>query len=139
MSAALQEFAGTGGELLKMVEQKWLGRTVMAMTEAIELSYETDDVLRPVMTKREVNHRFEILIKWFVTMRRDMGWAVPRILDTLPMALRLTLDGVDYDPEAVRKAWMAAGEALELLPDGPDLAPAAQPVDAIETEDLVPS
>ncbi len=136
MSASLQEFAGTGGELLKMVTQKWLGRTVTGMTEAIELSFLTDDVLRPVRTQNEIERRFKICIRWFVIMRRDLKWAVPRILDALPLALRVELDGGRYDPDEADKAWLAAGEALTLLPDGPDMAPAAVQVDAIETEDL---
>lgn len=136
MSATLQEFAGTGGELLKMVTQKWMGRTVTAMTEAIDLSFLTDDVIRPVHTQNEIERRFKICIKWFVIMRRDLKWAVPRILDALPLALRVELDGGRYDPDEAHQAWLAAGEALELLPDGPDMAPVASPVDAIETKDL---
>jgi hypothetical protein len=129
---AFQEFVG--GELVKMVEQKWLGRVVTGFGDAIEASFETDQVLRPVNTRSEIERRFRICIKWFITMRRDLEWSVPRILDTLPLALRCELDGERFEPDEIHAAWLKASN-VHLESDGsPDMAPGTPFVSGIEAE-----
>jgi hypothetical protein len=134
MSATLQEF--TRGELLKLVTQKWIGRVIIGFEVAIRSSFETDFLIRPVRTRAEIERRFRILIKWFVTLRREMGWTVPHILDELPKILRMELDGESYEPNEDRSAWLGAGGPQELEPTGIDLSDPTPIINGIETEDL---
>lgn len=129
----LEEF--TRGELVKLVTEKWVGRVTIGITNTIGESFDTDRVLRPVKTRDEIEWRFRICIKWFVTLRRDLGWSVPRILDDLPKALRHELDGTPYSPDEKHVSWAGKGgprlEDLEV--EDEDLAPAvAEMKDAIE-------
>jgi len=115
MSAALESFHG---ELVKMVTGNWVGRVMIGFEEALKHSFATDELIRPVITRDEMERRFHICARWFVTLRRDCGWSVPRILDELPMILRNELDGIRYEPtgEGDRQSWVkdAPGEALEI-------------------------
>lgn len=133
MSRNLQEF--TRGELLKLVTEKWVGKVVVAFTEAIEHSFATDYLIRPVQTREEIERRFRILIKWFVVLRREMHWTVPHILDELPIVLRKELDGGSYEP-VERSAWLSRGGPQELEPAGDDMSDPTPIVNGIETEDL---
>jgi hypothetical protein len=90
----LHEF--TRGDLVKMVEPKWIRRVVVGITAAIETSFREDLVLRPVTTRDEVKRRFRFCVEGFVTMRREFRWAVPRILDEIPAYLRHRLDGTEW-------------------------------------------
>lgn len=100
----LHEF--TKGELAKLVTQDWVGKVTSGIQVAIAMSFETDQVLRPVQTENEIAHRFEICIRWFVILRRDLGWTVPKIIDKLPTILRTELDGGKFEPEDERSSWL---------------------------------
>lgn len=89
------EFRGT---LAKMVTEGWIGRVVNGIHAAIVKSYNTDAITRPVLTKSEIRHRFGICVEGFCIMRRDLQWAVPRIVDELPNYLRKKLDGEHWEP-----------------------------------------
>lgn len=102
------EFVGSSGEFRKLATSKWLGKTTVAIQAAIEQSFRTDVVLRPVMTQAEIKARFEICRRVFVILRRDCGWSIPRILDELPSALRIHLDGGSWNPKPAaesRSSW----------------------------------
>ena len=112
--APLEEF--TKGQLVRMVTEGWVGRVTAAIAETIRTSFAEDQVLRPVLTRDEVRRRFRLCVEGFTTMRRDLGWAVPRILDNLPTYLRHRLDGTPWDPDGGER-WVAddpGGEALEI-------------------------
>lgn len=109
MSESLVDLATfSRGELTKLVTTKWIGRVTGSMADTIEESFAKDLVLRPVKTRDEISRRFKFCARWFVVLRRDMGWSVPRILDALPRALRHELDGTPFSPdaEAARKGWV---------------------------------
>lgn len=134
--APLEDF--TQGELVKMVTQGWVGRVIAAITETIAASFESDQILRPVRTRDEIQRRFRICVEGFVLMRRELGWAVPRILDDLPVYLRHRLDGTPWDPDDERGAWLTktVEEPLEADPSGEDYAgPLRNPGKGIEIGD----
>lgn len=136
----LEEF--TKGELVKLVTEKWIGKVTIGITNTIGESFDTDRVLRPVKTRNEVERRFRICIRWFVILRRDLGWSVPRILDDLPKALRHELDGTPYSPDEKHVSWTGEGgprlEDLEV--EDEDLAPAVKELKgSIEASDYDPS
>ena len=133
MSEALADLAAfSQGELAKLVTTKWLGRVTNAIAQTIEASFEQDQVLRPVKTKDEITRRFKICARWFIILRRDFGWSVPRICDALPRALRHELDGTPFSPEdeAARKGWIDETAAKRTLVDegAGDVAPAVPEV-----------
>lgn len=121
MSNNLQEFAD--GELVKLVTEKWIGRVIEGFRAAILYSFQSDLLIQPVMTRSEIERRFTILINWFIVLRRDLHWSVPRILDELPTIIRKELDGEDYIPDEERSAWHGRGRAPdEMEPDGDDMS-----------------
>lgn len=123
MSAALESFHG---ELVKMVTDNWVGRVMIGFEAALKHSFATDELIRPVITRDEMERRFHICARWFVILRRDCGWSVPKILDELPLILRNELDGIRYEPtgEGARQSWVkdVCGDVLEIDASGPDLA-----------------
>lgn len=135
LSSSLARF--TKGELVKLATEEWHGRAVVAITEAIDRSFENDQVIRPVRTQAEIERRFEICIRWFVELRRELHWSIPRILDALPTALRSALDGIPFDPDEERAAWHGeSGPDLEV--DGEDMVgEVPDVVGAIEAEDYL--
>ena len=138
--SSLAEF--TKGELVKLVTEEWVGKVTRGIIDSIEDSFESDQVLRPVRTRNEIERRFRICIKWFVTLRRDLKWSVPRILDDLPKALRHELDGTPYSPDEKHVSWTGGGgprlEDLEV--EDEDLAPAVKELKgSIEATDYDPS
>jgi hypothetical protein len=137
MSLSINLARFTKGELVKLATEEWHGRTVFAIIEAIDQSFENDQVIRPVRTQSEIERRFEICIRWFVELRRELHWSIPRILDALPMALRSALDGIPFNPDEERAAWHGAiGPELEV--DGEDLVgEVPNVVGAIEAEDYL--
>lgn len=136
MSSALQEF--TSGELVKMVTEGWVPKVIIGFEDAIRYSFNTDGLIVPIKTRNEIERRFKILIKWFIILRRDLHWSVPRIIDECPRILRTELDGGTYEPDEYRDAWQGRGEAPEELePDGDDMAGDVPDVpDAIEVEGI---
>lgn len=131
MSAVLESFHG---ELVKMVTENWTSRVMVGIEAALRDSFATDNLIRPVMTRDEIERRFGICVKWFVLLRRDCGWAVPRILDELPAILRTELDGGRYEPVDDRKSWLkqGEGEALEVDDAEPDMADPVPVVHGVE-------
>lgn len=97
------------GELARLATTKWLGRVTAGIQAAISTSFAEDKVLRPVYTRDEIERRFRMCADIFVTLRKDLGWSIPRILDEMPRALRAKLDGIPWNPEtdksAQRKVW----------------------------------
>lgn len=122
-----------GGELAKMVTAGWIPRVVKGIEAAIARSFATDTVLRPVLTRDEAKRRFEICARGFVTMRRDLHWAVPRIIDELPRYLRANLDGDDWEP-ADHGGWNAGAETKAMVATGifedPTVDPDPDPCDS---------
>ena len=131
MSATLQSFHG---ELVKMVTGKWISRVLVGFEAALKYSFETDGLIRPVMTRAEIERRFGICTRWFVTLRRDCKWSVPRILDELPTILRKELDGERYEPIEDRQSWVkeTAGESLEVDVTADDMAGPVADVAGVE-------
>lgn len=139
MATDPERFFKPGGELMKMVTQKWLGKVTQGITDAISVSFATDDIKRPVRTNEEIRRRFFICINWFCILRKDMHWSVPRILDALPRALRTELDGGKWSPDDEReKTWVGKGDAetpIELQDEGdPDMAEDVPEVKGHEAE-----
>lgn len=131
-SASVETF--TGGELVKLVTQGWISRVIVGIQAAISASFRTDNVLRPsrVRTKAEVERRFKICVEGFLIMRKDLHWAVPRILDELPIYLRCKLDGADWTPDEVRDAWTGQGKVPILEAFGDDLGEDTPELDGVE-------
>ena len=111
------------GQLAKMVTEGWTGRVTDGIQAAISASFQTDQVIRSVMTRNAIRRRFRICTEGFCIMRRDLGWAVPRIIDELPVYLRSKLDGMDWTPDEGREAWLGS-ERVAMEVDGGDEAPA---------------
>lgn len=111
-------------DLLRMVTEGWIGRVTDGIQAAIAASFQTDIVLRPSRsrTKNEVRRRFNICVRGFNIMRRDLGWAVPRIIDEMPVYLRCKLDGAPWAPDEVHDSWVAK-ETVQMVVDGGDIAP----------------
>ena len=97
------------GQLAKMVTDGWAARVTTGIQAAISASFKTDQVIRPVLTQDEIRRRFRICTEGFCIMRRDLDWAVPRIVDELPVYLRCKLDGMDWAPNEDRGSWASDG------------------------------
>jgi hypothetical protein len=67
------------------------------------------------MTKREVKRRLQICATWVLTLRKDLHWSLPRIIDELPKALRCALDGLDYAPSREGATSWGAHNARNLI------------------------
>ena len=126
------------GQLAQMVTEGWTGRVTTGIQAAISASFKTDQVIRPVLTQNETRRRFRICVSGFCIMRRDLGWAVPRIIEELPVYLRCQLDGMDWSPDEDRDSWLSTDtEPMKL--DGADQAPEIGDVaGAFEASDLDP-
>lgn len=123
-----------GGELVKMVTDGWTAEVVRGIEKAITRSFATDGLIRPVRTQHEIKRRFQICVDGFRMMRRDLDWAVPRIVDALPEYLRKTLDRDNWEPPPEgRQSWIEAGRERAAVLDGADMAPEATEIDGIET------
>lgn len=126
--------AGHGaGDLAKLATEGWIPRLVKGIEAAIRYSFQTDMLIRPVITQDETKRRFDFCMKGIRMMRRDLGYAVPRIIDELPRYLRACLDGGEGTwtpaPEE-RQSWVKEGDERVLTFDGEDIAP---PVPEIDT------
>lgn len=121
-----------------MVTEKWVGPVTTGIEAAISASFQTDQVIRPVMTQNEIRRRFNLCVRGFCIMRRDLKWAVPRIIDELPVFLRCHLDGMKWEPDEDHDSWMG-NTVARMEADGPDLAPPTPDVlGAFEASDLDP-
>lgn len=131
-SRDLAEFSN--GELVRMATEGWTSRTVVAVTAAIDRSFDEDAVLRPVRTQDEIKRRFRICIEAMCVLRRDLHWSMPRILDEIPRALRAKLDGAEWNPETERKTWVGSEAEAQGKVDGDDMAPEVEDAAGIETD-----
>lgn len=137
MEDVRREAGHAGGELAKMVTEGWAPRVVKGIEAAIAKSFAEDRlIIGPVTTQHEIRRRFQFCMDGFRMMRRDLGWAVPRIIDALPGYLRAKLDGGNWEPPPEsRKSWIEEGNVRAAVLDGPDLAPEVPDVvGGIETE-----
>ena len=122
------------GTLAQMATEGWTGRVVVAIEHAIRTSFESDQVIRPVMTRNEIDRRFRICVKGFAIMRRDLGWAIPRILDEIPRFLRCELDGMTWRPDEDHAGWLAQ-DGERMTTEGEDMSPAsASPLAGVDLE-----
>ena len=51
------------------------------------------------LTGNEIDRRVNICYDWFLTLKSDCHWSIPKILDHLAHALRCRLDGIPWDPK----------------------------------------
>jgi hypothetical protein len=86
MTHVYKEFCEVPRQLVEVLE---------GMTEVVGGSFLVDG---STMTRAEVKRRSDICAKWIMTLRRDLGWSITRILDDLSKALRCELDGIPYTP-----------------------------------------
>lgn len=56
-------------------------------------------------TRNEIKHRTDIVMNWFLVMRNEIGFSTARALDMLSEALRTELDGGNWTPPPVERAW----------------------------------
>jgi len=101
--------------LRDLVKDEWTLRKVCACIERIiKASFAADRASRIVLlvtanpTEAEVKRRTNICYDWFARLRVDLHYSTERALDTLPRALRATLDGEAWDPPPAERAWSPA-------------------------------
>lgn len=126
------------GQYVQLIHSDDLGKVTRAFEDAIALSFITNPMKNP--TQHEIKRRFNLCDKIFGTLRGDLKWSVPKIVDVLPTYLKCELDGVPYNPEDVGASWSA--EAVDQSLDVPHLPtipmvgdPVAVPDSFTEAED----
>jgi len=91
---------------LKLLNSKEDARRVFqAVEDAIFRSFGQDQQRSMLITiqsptKDEVRRRTKMCVDWFRKARGDLGFSLQRTLDLMPHALRCTLDGREFDPDA---------------------------------------
>lgn len=86
-------------------------RALVSITETVRNSFREERqrrrvvLLHEVPTDAEIKRRTNICYDWFCTLRADCHYSTERALDTLPKALRATLDGADWEPPAPIRGW----------------------------------
>ncbi len=100
--------------LLEMLDPLAQARAVTAITAAIEVSFEQDQMRQ---TQNEIKDRFNHCLGLVGIMRNDLKWSWQRIEDELPKALRCKLDKVDWNPNT-RSTWVTDDETGLILPPG---------------------
>ena len=80
-----------------------LGKITNGVFVAVSKSFEAQQMKNP--TRDEVKRRFQICMKWAITLRGDLQWGLDRIVDELPNALATELRGGDYSPPK-RQCWL---------------------------------
>jgi hypothetical protein len=114
--------AGEIASFLKEEDPKALGILAQGIDRAIKSSFETSHVM-VFKTAAEVRRRTQICVEAARLLRRELGWSVYRIADSLPRVLRAKLDGASWDPENESAFWRPEaeqprlGEGLESDPD----------------------
>jgi hypothetical protein len=106
------------GEFASLVTEDQIPNVVAGIEKAVLKSFEEDRApgriilvtALPRITRDEVKRRSEICMKIFRELRGDLKWTVARIVDHLPKFLRMTLDGVSWEPEARRSSWAAGSK-----------------------------
>ncbi len=107
------------GAWIKMVAEGDVPKVVRGVECAVVISFRANPMKS--VTKAEQQRRIQICFKIFETLRGDLGWSVPKIIDFLPVYLKCELDGVSYDPSTVREGWAPATTEAGL-----DVAPTPQ-------------
>lgn len=86
----------------RLVSEGQVGHVTREFQRIIEASMVSHPVRN--LTHAIVKERFDMCAKIFETLRSDLKWSLPRILDQLPAYLGCELDGVDWKPNA-RTVW----------------------------------
>ena len=95
------------GELLNL-DPDDAAKLTLAINETIAASYIVD---KSTPTAKETRRRFNICLGWYRKLLRDYDYALTRICDELPQALRHSLDNTGYDPGG-RGSWSTSGSKL---------------------------
>lgn len=99
--------------LKELIAPEKLRETSLRFVEIVKQSFR-DDLRRIVgsrfaiksdPTQSEIRRRTNIVYTWFTLLRGDMHYSMPKALDLLPIALRKTLDGEDWEPPPAEKGW----------------------------------
>lgn len=98
------------GEFAELFVDKALAKRVLArFAEVIAASFAED---KSRVTMSETKRRFTFCEGVYRDLR-SLGWPYQRILDELPYALRVKLDGGVWNPEHARALWVpGAGSTL---------------------------
>lgn len=99
--------AGEFFEILARGDKALMRRVLESVQRTIQASFQ-QDMAKP--THAEVARRFRIVENLFRELRSEHGWAIERVLGSLPVALRCKLDGVDWDPTKQRMIWAPPSE-----------------------------
>lgn len=93
------------GQYAQLCSTDDIGKVTKAFLGAIQLSFVTNPMPSGEVPRTEIARRFRVCDKIFTTLRGDLHWSVPKIIDLLPTYLKCELDGVPYNPETVGSAW----------------------------------
>ena len=85
-----------------------LGRVMVGIMNVVRRSLVTRPVL--VFAEQVLKDRTDFCVDMASELRRDLGWPVERIIDTLPEALTAHLDGRPWEPSK-RQCWAASDGA----------------------------
>jgi hypothetical protein len=106
-----EAFEDLYGSLQDLVRSDSEAKEVFAgFFKAIVASFYTDQVQLLQITAHELRRRVMLCIQLFRDMRGDCYWTLNRTLDTLPHALRVTLDGEVFEPKKERSTWAATDD-----------------------------
>jgi hypothetical protein len=92
-------------------DERTLRKVCSRVERVIKASFAADRASRIVLlvaaspTEAEVKRRTNICYDWFARLRVDLHYSTERALDTLPRALRATLDGEAWEPPLAERAW----------------------------------
>lgn len=95
-------------ELLDL-DPKEAVQLTQAIAETIGASFVVDKNDNP--TQNETQRRFRICVAWYRKLHNDHHYALQRVCDELPQALRSSLDGTPYKP-GTRKGWASSPSKL---------------------------
>ena len=91
------------------VQREMLARRLV---EIVRRSFETDQpgqglIVLPqkTLTRDEIMERTNILFDWFLRLRGDLQYSLPKTLDLLPVALSKQLRGEEWTPPPADRAW----------------------------------
>jgi hypothetical protein len=107
MSIIVNGGAATRGKVLAMFPPTSVGTLVIAMTEAIAVSFETYGAMRNP-TMEEKKRRFYLIMSNVLDLRGERKWGVQRICDAMADILKSELSGSKYVPDDKRTFWIKA-------------------------------
>ncbi len=85
-----------------------LGRVMVGITNVVRRSLVTRPVL--ILTEQVLKDRTDFCVDKASEMRRDLGWPIERIVDTLPEVLTAHLDNRTWEPSK-RQSWATSDGA----------------------------